>query len=142
VRAIGARYVSNQEVSPAELAQGIGNVDLIYEAAGATGVVFDVIRHLGLNGVIVFTGIPAPEKSLPVQADQLMRDIVLKNQIVVGTVNADPQAIANAIRDLGAFKRRWGNSVRDVITTRHRIDAYRDVLLGRAQGIKNVISFG
>jgi threonine dehydrogenase-like Zn-dependent dehydrogenase len=142
VRAIGAQYISNQEVSPAELAQSIGNIDLIYEAVGATGVAFDVIRHLGLNGVIVFTGIPAPEQALPVQADQLMRDIVLKNQIVAGTVNADPEAIANAIRDLGAFKRRWGNSVRDVITTRHSIDAYRDVLLGRAQGIKNVISFG
>ena len=141
VEAIGAQYISKREVSPAELAQRVGNIDLIYEGVGATGVTFDVLPHLGLNGVVVFTGIPAPQDAIPVQADQLMRDVVLKNQIVVGTVNADPTAIENAIRDLRAFKQRWGDVVSDVITTRHRIEAYRDVLMGKAQGIKNVISF-
>ena len=32
-------------------------------------VVFELMPHLGQNGVYVFTGIPAPQDALPVQAD-------------------------------------------------------------------------
>jgi threonine dehydrogenase-like Zn-dependent dehydrogenase len=140
-RAIGARYVSTREVTPAQLAEETGNIDLIYEAVGVPSVVFELLPHLGLNGVYVFTGIPEPQAAIPVQAGQLMRDVVLKNQIVAGTVNADPRAFRDAIRDLGEFKRRWPDALAGLITKRHRIDAYRELLLGPAQGIKNVVSF-
>ena len=140
-RAIGARYVSTREVTPAQLAEETGNIDLIYEAVGVPSVVFELLPHLGLNGVYVFTGIPEPQAAIPVQAGQLMRDVVLKNQIVAGTVNADPRAFRDAIRDLGEFKRRWPDALAGLITKRHRMDAYRELLLGPAQGIKNVVSF-
>lgn len=141
VASIGARYVSNLEVSPTELAQQTGNIDLIYEAVGVPSVVFDLMPQLGMNGIYVFTGIPEPQAAIPIQANQLMRDVVLKNQIIAGTVNADPLAFQNAIRDLGAFQRRWPDALARIITKRHRMDAYRELLLGPAQGIKNVVSF-
>ena len=43
-----------------------------------------------------------------------MRNLVLKNQAVVGTVNADAQAFQNAIRDLGRFKARWPDALKSL----------------------------
>jgi hypothetical protein len=57
-------------------------------------------------------------------------------------VNADRPAFQGAIRDLGVFKRRWPEATRALITGRFPMDAYRDLLLGKSTGIKNVISFG
>ena len=66
--------------------------------------------------------------------------MVLKNQIALGTVNADRPAFEAAIRDLGVFKKRWPEALQAVITGRFPMDAYRDLLLGKAAGIKNVIT--
>jgi threonine dehydrogenase-like Zn-dependent dehydrogenase len=124
-----------------DLAQQIGNIDLIYEAVGEGHVSFDLMRVLGINGVYIFTGIPAVKAPIPVYADNLMRNIVLKNQAIVGTVNASPQAFIDAIRDLGEFKKRWPQALQALITGRHTIDAHRELLVGKATGIKNIIQF-
>ena len=138
---IGAEYISSKEVGVDELAKRIGNIDLVYEAVGEGHVSFEVMRVLGINGVYIFTGIPAERETIPVYADNIMRNITLKNQAIVGTVNASPQAFVDAIRDLGEFKKRWPGAMKALITGRHGIDAHRELLLGKATGIKNVISF-
>ena len=138
---IGAEYLSNTEVSAEELAERVGNIDLIYEAVGEGHLTFDVMRVLGINGVFILTGIPAEKPPIPVYADNIMRNITLKNQAIVGTVNASPVDFADAIRDLGEFKRRWPRALHALITGRHTIDAHRELLVGKASGIKNVIEF-
>ena len=45
-----------------------------------------------------------------------------------------------AIRDLALFKKRWPDSLRALITGRYPMEAYRELLLGKSTGIKNVIS--
>jgi hypothetical protein len=70
-----------------------------------------------------------------------MRNLVLKNQIVFGTVNAGPDAFEAAIRDVERFAGRWPAAVGALITGRHPAEAYRDLLLGPATGIKNVLTF-
>ena len=137
----GVEYLSTSEASAAELAARIGNIDLIYEAVGEGKVTFDVLGALGINGVCILTGIPPEKEPIPVSADTLIRHITLKNQAIVGTVNASPQAFTDAIRDLGEFKRRWPAAMQALITGRYKIDAYRDLLVGKAAGIKNVIEF-
>src|SRR5207249_4295066 len=99
VESIGAKYISCEVESVDQLAERIGNIDLVYEAVGTAKISYDVLRVLGLNGVYVFTGIPAPRPPVPVDADLIMRNLVLKNQVVVGTVNADREAFEGAIRD-------------------------------------------
>jgi hypothetical protein len=39
------------------------------------------------------------------------------------------------------FLERWPGAVRSLITGRFPLDAHRDLLLGRPQGIKNVVVF-
>ena len=49
----------------------------------------------------------------------IMRNLVLKNQVAIGTVNADPDAFHNAISDLDIFHKRWPDAVRSIITGHH-----------------------
>jgi threonine dehydrogenase-like Zn-dependent dehydrogenase len=142
VEAIGVKYISSLEHSVEDLAEMVGTIDAVYEGIGVSSVAFDVLRVLGLNGIYIFTGIPAPKEPIPVEADLIMRNIVLKNQAVIGTVNADKAAFEAAIRDLGVFMDRWPDALKAIITKRYPIDACRGLLLDRATGIKNVISFG
>jgi glucose 1-dehydrogenase len=137
--AFGARYVSSAQVSAAELARLTGRIDLVYEAVGVSAVSFEVMQHLAPNGVFVMTGIPAEGAPVPIAADRLMRQIVLSNLVIVGTVNADRPAFAAALDDLAVFNRRWPDAVRALITSRQPLTEYRDMLVGPAKGIKNVV---
>src|SRR5882672_6227965 len=142
VNSIGAKYISSETTTPADFAKQVGNIDLVYEAVGVAKISFDVLKILGLNGVFVFTGIPPHKPAIPIEADSLMRQIVLMNQAIIGTVNADRPAFQNAIRHLAIFKQRWPDALRKVITGRHPLENYRELLLGKATGIKNVITLG
>ena len=141
VEQIGAKYFSKYDISPQELAEEVGNIDLIYEAVGGSEFAFDVLQVLGTNGVFVFTGIPAPETRLEIDSDILMRRIVLENLAIVGTVNADRKAFEDAIADLGEFKKRWPETIKKVISGRYDISEHQELLVGKSKGIKNVITF-
>ena len=70
-----------------------------------------------------------------------MRDMVLKNQVLLGTVNAGPDAFAAALRDLDAFRQRWPEVVQTLIAGRYPPEQAPDLILGRPTGIKSVIAF-
>lgn len=141
VEAIGSKYFSSQTVPLEQFMEQVGKIDLIYEAVGVGSISFDALKILGLNGIFVFTGIPGHKPAIPVEADLIMRNLVLKNQVAIGTVNADRAAFEGAIRDLGTFKKRWPEALRALISHRYPMEAYRDLLLGKSSGIKNVITF-
>jgi threonine dehydrogenase-like Zn-dependent dehydrogenase len=139
LESIGAHYISSANIAPAMLPEHIGNIDLIYEATGASSLAFEIIKYLGINGIFIFTGVPGRKGPIEVDTDLMMRNLVLKNQVVFGTVNAGRGSFENSIRDLGTFTQRWPRAVKSLITGRFPMDAYRDLLLGRSGGIKNVI---
>ncbi|MGE0482099.1 MAG: glucose 1-dehydrogenase [Phycisphaerae bacterium] len=141
VEQFGGTYVSSEQTSVDELAQRIGNIDVVFEAVGASSLAFDVMRVLGVNGVFVFTGVPGRKAPIHVDTDLLMRNLVLKNQVVFGTVNAGRNAFDAAVRELTRFTQRWPEAVNALITGRHAVEDHRELLLGKPQGIKNVIRF-
>lgn len=138
---IGAEYVSAEDAAPADLAKRLGSIDVVYEAAGASRVAFDMMQVLGPNSVFVFTGVPGRKAPIELDTDLLMRNLVLRNQIVFGTVNAGRDAFEAAVRDLGGFTRRWPGAVESLVTGRFPVERYRELLLGPPCGIKNVIRF-
>jgi len=140
VSAIGARYIAAETHSVDEMAKAVGAVDVVYEAIGASGVAFDVIKHLGPNGVFIFTGVPGRKGPIEVDTDYIMRDVVLNNQVILGSVNAPPQSFQAAIHDLGTFMQKWPDAVRALITARFPIDQATKPLAPGAGGIKNVIA--
>ena len=142
VEAIGARYVSAAEESVSGFAARVGAIDVVYEATGAAAVSFEMMKVLGPNAVFVFTGVPGRKAPIELDASLLMRNLVLRNQVVFGTVNADRSAFEHAIRDLEIFRTRWPEAVRGLITGRHPMEAHRELLVGAASGIKHVLEIG
>jgi threonine dehydrogenase-like Zn-dependent dehydrogenase len=142
VEAIGARYVSAQDATPEQLAELVGNIDVVYEASGASSASFDLLRVLGTNGVFVFTGVPGRKAPISLDADLLMKRMVLNNQVLFGTVNADRGAFESAIRHLEEFDARWPKELRALITGRFPASSYESLLTGPPTGIKNVIELG
>jgi len=59
--------------------------------------------------------------------------------VVLGVVNAGPQAFDNAVRDIGVFAARWPQALGAMITGRYPMEAFHDPVMGTAGGIKNVI---
>ena len=142
LEAIGAHYTSSESTSVEQLAERLGNIDVVYEASGASTASFHLMEVLGTNSIFVFTGVPGRKAPIEVDADLLMRNLVLKNQVVFGTVNAGKSAFEAAIRDLGVFVQRWPDAVRGLVTGRFPMSRHRDLLVGAASGIKNVITLG
>jgi threonine dehydrogenase-like Zn-dependent dehydrogenase len=139
VASVGAKYLSAETHNVEQLAEEIGGIDLVYEAVGASSLAFEVMKFLDTNGVFVFTGVPGRKAPVAVDTDLLMRNLVLRNQVAFGTVNAGRDAFEAAIRDLEIFHTRWPEAVNSLITMRVPIEQHSDLLLGKAGGIKNVI---
>jgi threonine dehydrogenase-like Zn-dependent dehydrogenase len=140
IQQFGGQYLSSQTHSIEQLAQHVGNIDLVFEAVGASRLAFDVMKVLGANGVFIFTGVPGRKAPIEFDADRIMRHLVLENQVVFGTVNAGRETFAAAIAALCSFVDRWPDVVRGLITSRSSLGSAREVLLGKPAGIKNVIT--
>jgi threonine dehydrogenase-like Zn-dependent dehydrogenase len=137
--AFGATYVSSEDEDFRQLASEIGRVDLVYEATGAPGLAFDVMRHLDANAVCVLTGVPGEADAIRVEGDEIMKRLVLRNQVVVGTVNANRRDFGQAIRDLGRFDSAWPAELRGIITQRASMDKFCEHATTK-HGIKSVIA--
>ena len=140
--AMGARFVSSDRHTPSDLAEMIGGIGLVYEATGAAKVSFDVLAELGANGVYVFTGVPGRRGEIELDADRIMRNMVLSNQAVVGTVNAGRNAFESAVADLQVFLDRFPEAVHAMITARVPMDGAREAVLSPPPGIKTVVAIG
>jgi threonine dehydrogenase-like Zn-dependent dehydrogenase len=139
VSAIGARFVSSAEHPPSELAKMVGHISVVYEATGAAKVSFDVLSVLGVNGVFIFTGVPGVSGPIEIDAERIMRNLVLNNQVICGTVNAGRNAFEEGVQDLASFIKRFPAAVSALITARVAFDDARDAVLSRG-GIKGVIT--
>ena len=140
-RSVGANYVCGRDVPLGELPRRVGQVDLIYEATGSAELAFQALPFLGVNGLFILTGVPARKAPIEVDADLVMRNLVLKNQLVYGTVNAGRDAFQAGVTDLVEFQRRWPAALAGIVTGRYPPEACHEVLLGPRSGIKQVITF-
>ncbi len=132
VESLGARYHAGPltELAPP---------DLIYEAVGASELAFEALGLLGTNGIFCFTGVPGRKAVINLESGELMRAIVLKNQVILGTVNAGRDAFEAAVRDLGRFRELFPRALDALITGRYPVSEFTQVL-GKG-GIKNVIQW-
>ena len=87
VRAFGGQYVSADDTPLSELAS-IGPFDLVFEAVGNAKVAFAALDALAPNGVCILCGIPGGQSPFEIDLNGIMRNIVLNNQMIFGTVNA------------------------------------------------------
>jgi threonine dehydrogenase-like Zn-dependent dehydrogenase len=140
VRSFGASFISAESTPVDALMERVGAIDVVYEAAGASALSFEVLQQLGPNAAFVFTGVPGLRGKREVDTDRLMRNMVLKNQVLLGTVNAGRDAFEAALRDLAEFKKRWPGALQSLLSGRHRPEEFKHPL-STTEGIKHVIAF-
>ena len=138
---MGATYRSSQTTTFSEVASEIGNVDLIYEAVGHSHFALEALAALGINGIYILTGVPGLQAFIETDPASTMRNMVLKNQVLLGTVNAGADAFAAALRNLEEFASRWPETTGTLIAGRFPPDEAIDLISGRPAGVKSVISF-
>ncbi len=100
VEEIGGAYVPVGDVPLREAAAARGPFDVIFEATGASSVVFDSMRVLGKNGVLVLSSVTGGDRMMEVPADRINLEFVLGNKIMLGTVNASRDHFEAGVRDL------------------------------------------
>ena len=139
--AIDARHV---DVSAGVSVLGEQRFDLVLEATGSAVLAFELTARLSPNGCLVVTGIPADSApSLSVPGSEIMRRLVLQNQAIVGSVNANRRYFEAGLRHLTVFRRRWGTVAEQLVSQRLPWTEYSSALVdGRGEGIKTVLTIG
>jgi glucose 1-dehydrogenase len=133
VRALGATYHATpvQDVEPLP--------DIIIEATGVSRVVLDAVAHTGANGIVCLTGISSGGHDITLDAGVLNRTIVLENDLVFGSVNANRRHYEAAAAALAKADRGW---LERLITRRLPLEQWRDALTRREHDIKVVVELG
>ncbi len=129
------------------VADGLGTLgahrfDLVIEATGSTSLDFGLVDLLGRNSVLVLTGIPdASEPPTSVEAGRLLRDVVLENQAVIGSVNANRSYFEAGLRDMTMFEEKWPGALATVITSRRPLAEFLTAITDRISGsMKTVLT--
>ena len=65
------------------------------------------------------TGIPSGDRPLQISGAELVRQLVLGNQVVLGSVNAARGHFQMGVNDLEQAHLRWGAHLDGLITQRH-----------------------
>ncbi|KUL52213.1 MULTISPECIES: glucose 1-dehydrogenase [unclassified Streptomyces] len=133
VRDLGATYHS----------EDIGEVaaklrpDVVIEATGAGSVVFPSMAGTATYGIVCLTGVSPTGRRLSVDAGTINRELVLENDAVVGSVNANLRHYRQGADALAWADRSW---LERMITRRVPLERAAEAFTAREDDIKVVIT--
>jgi threonine dehydrogenase-like Zn-dependent dehydrogenase len=81
--------------------------DIIIEATGSAQLVVEAMLNNAAAGIVCLTGVSSGGRLIRMDAGQMNRDIVLENDVVFGTVNANLRHYRAAATALTAADRDW-----------------------------------
>jgi threonine dehydrogenase-like Zn-dependent dehydrogenase len=103
VEALGATYHHGTVADVARVARP----DVVVEATGVASLVFDAMAETGPYGIVCLTGVSPKGRALQVDAGGLNRELVLENDVVVGSVNANLRHYRAAADHLARADAGW-----------------------------------
>jgi threonine dehydrogenase-like Zn-dependent dehydrogenase len=124
----------------------IGCMDFILDASGIAALEFNLLDALALNGIYVLTGTAGGDRPLQISGAELIRQVVLENQVMLGSVSAARGHFQMAADDLAQAHLRWGAQIAGLITHRyswgqfagqmdqHQPDAIKEVIEWEQRG--------
>jgi threonine dehydrogenase-like Zn-dependent dehydrogenase len=131
VRDLGATYHSGSA------AEACGGADVVVECTGVGELVFEVLTCTAPAGIVCLTGVSSGGHLLRVDAGALNRELVLENDLVFGSVNANAAHYRAAVEALAGADARW---LARLITRRVPLSEWRSALERRADDVKVVIA--
>ena len=111
--------------------------DIIVECTGVGSVIADSIQKVGAGGIICLTGIGAGGITGRATAD-MAAGAVLKNNVIVGSVNANKRHWYRAGENLARSDRAW---LSRVITRREKPENFQKALERQPDDVKVIIQF-
>jgi threonine dehydrogenase-like Zn-dependent dehydrogenase len=105
--AMGAEYVSSANRTMQQVIGEIGEPDVVLEATGSAQVVFNAMQAIGPNGVLCLLSVTGGTSVQPEPIDVINQRLVLGNQVVFGSVNANARHFDLGVKDLTAAEKRW-----------------------------------
>jgi glucose 1-dehydrogenase len=134
VRDIGAIYHAPDIASLGSLA-----AEVVIECTGASSVVLDVLGRTAPLGIVCLTGVSSGSRAVRLDVAALNREIVLENDVVLGTVNANRRHYEAAIRCLAAADPAW---LARLLTRRVPLERWREAFAHQPGDVKVTIEFG
>jgi threonine dehydrogenase-like Zn-dependent dehydrogenase len=131
-RRLGAQYHSSDVGTVA----GEALPDIIIEATGAEQVVAEVMAHNAAFGIVCLTGVSPRGRTLSVDLGALNRDLVLENDVVFGTVNANLHHYDLAAEALAAADGSW---LEAMISRRVPLEDFEQALEKQDDDVKVVL---
>ncbi|MBI1379183.1 MAG: alcohol dehydrogenase catalytic domain-containing protein [Frankiales bacterium] len=120
VRALGATYHTG-----GALDLGFAP-DVVVECTGVGQVIVDVIKAVGAGGVVCLTGVGSGGRTTGLEAADVATELVLQNNVVVGSVNANRRHFYRAAEALARADRDWlGRLVSRSVAPEHVQDAFQ-----------------
>jgi glucose 1-dehydrogenase len=116
-----------------------GMFDVIIDCTGVGPLVFHAIDHLGADGVMCLTGISPVGRTLPLDVDTLNKQMVLNNNVVFGSVNANRRHYKQAADALARADRVWLDRL---VTRWVPLAAWVEALERRDGDVKTVVEIG
>ncbi|WP_017571651.1 glucose 1-dehydrogenase [Nocardiopsis halotolerans] len=132
VAALGATYHTGGVADVAAR----GKPDVIIEATGASSVIVDAMEHNAAYGIVCFTGVSSGGRKIGVDAGAINRELVLENDVLFGSVNANLRHYELAARALARADHSW---LERMITRRLPLDRAHEAFESGGDHVKTVI---
>jgi threonine dehydrogenase-like Zn-dependent dehydrogenase len=110
--------------------------DIVIEATGVGPLVFGAIANTGTYGIVCLTGVSPTGRRLQVDAGAVNREVVLENDAVVGSVNANLRHYHQAADALSKADEAW---LAGLITRRVPLSAAKEAFDAHDEDVKVVI---
>ncbi|MDT0300822.1 glucose 1-dehydrogenase [Streptomonospora wellingtoniae] len=111
--------------------------DVVVEATGAARLVFEAMAGTASYGIVCLTGVSPAGRRITVDAGSLNRDIVLENDAVIGSVNANLRHYRQAADALAAADESW---LERLITRRVPVARAAEAYTPQSGDIKTVVA--
>jgi threonine dehydrogenase-like Zn-dependent dehydrogenase len=130
VRDLGAHYVNG-------LMDDIcSDADVILECTGVGQLVLDAMRCSAPNGIVCLTGVSSGSRAIPIDVSTLNRSMVLQNDAVFGSVNANRRHYEAAAVALKKADPAW---LERLITRRVPLSRWPEAMTRHPDDVKPVI---
>ena len=110
--------------------------DVIIECTGAAAILFDIFQHTKPACVTCLTGISSGGHAIPVDLAAVNKTMVLENDVVFGSVNANRRHYEQAADALAKADPKW---LAGVINRTVPLADWKDALIRRPDDVKPVI---
>jgi glucose 1-dehydrogenase len=129
-----------QDLGATYHARGIGALgfapDIVLECTGVAGVLVDVLGLAAPDGIVCLTGVSSGGHCLKIDLGLINRDLVLRNTVVFGSVNANRAHYEAAANALARADRRW---LGRLVTRRVPLERWSQALVRHPDDVKVVI---